>query len=190
MRFSFFNHCNFRMSLVNDHVRRQFAEINQILNERDMVQQVTAARSKVGLEFLCWNYRMNVIWNHEKLPYAPTSEHEAALESFKNRQAWRDYGKWESGSGDRAACDAQLNELKKYTSPTKSDYKSPEFKTTRYQPAYVPKSPQHPAEVSAPQEFRQIRTSPKNVEQIRQRVDQLHTQVWLIETEHSSSFSW
>ena len=27
------------MSLVNDHVRRQLAEINQLLNERDLVQQ-------------------------------------------------------------------------------------------------------------------------------------------------------
>ena len=44
------------MSLVNDHVRRQFEEINQILNERDMVQQVTASRSKVGFSnFFTWH---------------------------------------------------------------------------------------------------------------------------------------
>ena len=152
--------------------------------------------------------RLGLTWNPKKLPYAPTSQHEAALESFKNRQAWRDYGKWESGSGDRAAYDAQesfstnktsfintkginleqLVELKKFTSPTKSDYRlnTPDFKTQapKFLPKYEPNSHQSQpnitrtsAQVSAPREFRQ--TSPQKVQQIRQRVDQLHTQAWL-----------
>ena len=83
--------------------------------------------------------------SRSKLPYASTSDHEQALAKFKlqvkrrvknlneiskdqKQPAWSNYGKWESGgAGDRAVYDSQLNELKKMTSPVKSDYKTPTF---------------------------------------------------------------
>lgn len=139
------------MSLVNDHVRRQLAEINQLLNERDLVQQVTASRSK--------------------LPYAPTSEHEQALAKFKlqdqKQPAWSNYGKWESGgAGDRAVYDSQLDELKKMTSPVKSDYKTPTFS-----PPPVQQKIKHLEMLS--REEREIESMVAQIEQKQKRLNEL-----------------
>merc|ERR1712106_1189267 len=138
------------MSLVNDHVRRQLAEINQLLNERDLVQQVTTQRSQLPT-------------------YTPTADHEAALAQFKNKQKhqsdpFSQYGKWECGQGDRRAqYDVQLAELKEATSPTKSDYHTP-----RYSP---PQHQQHLTMLS--REEREIESMVAQIEQKQNRLNEL-----------------
>lgn len=153
------------MSLVNDHVRRQLAEINHLLNERDLVQQVTAQRSQLPA-------------------YTPTSEHEAALAQFKQQHAQKQqqahfsqYGKWECGQGDRRAqYDAQLAELKKTTSPTKSDYHTPRYSPPRQQPQqpqqqHIQQQQQHLTMLS--REEREIESMVAQIEQKQKRLNEL-----------------